>query len=310
MAEKKNSAASVRQRLLNLARERGEDFGIILTKYGLERILARLAESPYQNQFVLKGAMLFAVWTSVPHRSTRDLDFLSFGEHEIIKIENVFREIIKIESEDGLVFDTESVKGAKIKEDQEYEGVRVQLTANLAGARIPLRIDVGFGDAVTLTGVGEIEFPTLLGFPAPTIRTYRRETVIAEKFQAMVALSIGNSRMKDFYDVWYLAQNFEFDGEQLQAAIGATFERRRTSLPSESLPPFALTEEFATDSDKQKQWQAFLRRTQIQPAIDLETIIAALEKFLLPPASALVSETAFLQKWMPGENCWKRNTKN
>lgn len=304
MAEKKNSAASVRQRLLNLARERGEDFGIILTKYGLERILARLAESPYQNQFVLKGAMLFAVWTNAPHRSTRDLDFLSFGEHEIVEVENVFREIIKIEIEDGLVFDTESVKGAKIKEDQEYEGVRVQLTADLAGARIPLRIDVGFGDTVT-PGAAEIKFPTLLGFPAPKILIYHRETVVAEKFQAMVSLGIGNSRMKDFYDLWYLAQNFEFDGEQLQAAIGATFDRRKTSLPSESLPPLALTGEFAADADKQKQWQAFLRRAQIQPQIDLETIIAALGEFLLPPTGALVSQTAFLQKWMPDKRGWK-----
>lgn len=309
MAEKKNSAASVRQRVLNLARERGEDFGIVLTKYGLERILARLAKSPYQNQFVLKGAMLFAVWTDLPHRSTRDLDFLSFGEYGITEIENVFRELIEIEIEDGLVFDAESVRGAKIKEDQEYEGVRVHLTADLAGARIPLRIDVGFGDAVT-PGAAEIEFPTLLGFPAPTIRTYRRETVVAEKFQAMVSLGIGNSRMKDFYDVWYLARNFEFDGGQLQAAIGATFERRKTSLPSDSLPPLALTEEFAADSDKQKQWRAFLRRAQIHPAIDLDTVTATLKKFLLPPTRALASETAFPQRWMPEESDWKPEAKN
>jgi predicted nucleotidyltransferase component of viral defense system len=234
-------AASVRQRLLNLARERGEDFGLVLTHYALERVMYRLSVSGHREQFVLKGAMLFALWGGDPHRPTRDLDLLGHGTIDTQRLEQIFREVISVEVEkDGLEFLTETVRGARIREDEEYEGVRVQLEARLATARIKVQIDVGFGDVMT-PAPQEIEYPVLLDFPAPRLRTYPRETVVAEKFEALVKLGIANSRMKDFYDLWVMARDFEFEGALLSQAIKATFERRGTALPTDV--PLALSDE-------------------------------------------------------------------
>ncbi len=222
MKEKKNYAASVKQKLLNLARERKDDYQLLLTKFALERILARISVSRFQKSFILKGAMLFEIWSETSHRATRDLDFLSFGSNEIEEVENIFKEICSIEMiEDGLTFDVASLKGGKIKPDQEYEGVRVQFTAYLEKIRIPLRIDVGFGDVVK-PKVNEVEFPTILDFPKPLIKTYPPETVIAEKFHALTYLGMTNSRLKDFYDLYVLLTQFEINKEQIKEALAAT----------------------------------------------------------------------------------------
>lgn len=299
MTERRNIAASVRQRLLNASRARREDFQVTLTRYGLERLLYRLSKSAHRDQFVIKGAMLFSAWNEVPHRPTRDLDLLSFGTSDISRLEGVFREIVNTEVKpDGIEFFAESVRGGRIKEDQEYEGVRLSIQARLEQARLSLQIDVGFGDAVT-PAPEEIEYPTLLAdSPVPRLRAYSRYSVVAEKFQAMVMLGIANTRMKDFFDVWTLARSFDFDGRVLCQAMKMTFERRETEVPSTA--PLALTPEFYEDRTKQSQWDAFLKRSQLAAQLTtLDDVAAVLRDFLLPPASAVAEGKSFDAYWTP-----------
>ncbi|HIK12393.1 MAG TPA: nucleotidyl transferase AbiEii/AbiGii toxin family protein [Oscillatoriaceae cyanobacterium M33_DOE_052] len=301
MNSPRNLAASVRQRLLNLAKEQTEDFQAILTRYVLERLLYRLSQSPYRDRFILKGAILFSVWSNQPHRATRDIDLLGYGDNTIQNLQQIFQDICRLEvEEDGLEFQAETVKGTTIKEKQEYGGVRVNLTAIMEKARIPIQIDIGCGDAVTPAPVEE-ELPTLLKFPCPKLRIYPRETVIAEKFHAMVTLGIANSRMKDFYDIWFLAQNFPFSGVTLSQAIKATFDRRTTKLPARI--PLALTLEFAEDAAKLAQWQAFLKKGKLTAnPLNLSEVIAIIDKFLMPPNRALVLGESFNYMWLPGGN--------
>ena len=226
-----NVAASVHQRLLNLARERKEDFGFVLTKYALERMLFRVSQSSYQEVFILKGALLFELWTEQRYRPTRDADFLASGENSPERFSAMFKEICTTTViEDGLRFDPESVRAMRIKEDADYEGIRVTVTAYLGTARIHIQVDVGFGDAIT-PAAAKVEFPSLLDFPRATLLTYPKETAIAEKVEAMVKLGIANSRMKDFHDVLSLCREFPFDGQILSDAVRNTFERRGTPVP-------------------------------------------------------------------------------
>ncbi len=277
MERKKNFARSIKQKLSNLAQNSNDDFQVVLNRYALERVLARLSTSSYQSDFVLKGAMIFAVWSNSAHRATRDMDFLSFGSSEIKDLVETFREICSIEiEEDGLDFVSGSIKGERIKAEQEYEGVRVHVLALLEKTRIPLRIDVGFGDAVE-PAAEEIEYPTLLDFPNPKIRIYPRETVIAEKFHAMVDLGMTNSRLKDFYDVYFLTTNFQTNGETLARAIRATFERRRTAIPTKI--PLSLTPEFSRDASKKMQWRGFLKRSNLPNDIEFEPVVEALKDY-------------------------------
>lgn len=301
----RNVAASVRQRLRDLARQRSEDFQYILVRYGLERLLYRLSRSGAHDRFVLKGAALFSLWTDQPHRATRDIDLLGHGNNSIQHLEQVFRQICEVVVEDdGLAFLPDSVRGRGISPHDEYGGVRLTLTALLEKARIPLQVDIGFGDAVTPepTVVG---YPVLLDLPPPVLRAYSREAVVAEKFQAMVSLGMGNSRMKDFFDLWVIAHQFTFDGEQLAGAIQATFERRRSALPEN--PPLALTDTFAMDPTKQTQWRAFLRRIQPSgpaPPAGLEEICSFLAGFLMPMVQALDHGDTIRAAWSPG-GPWK-----
>lgn len=293
----KNFAASVRQRLQNLARERREDFQLVLSRYALERLLHRIDQSPHRGQFVVKGAMLFHLWTNQPYRPTRDIDFLSNGDHSVARLETLFQEVCdQAVQEDGLVFLAASVVGDVIKPDQEYQGVRIQLEAKLERARIPVQIDIGFGDAIT-PGPQTVEYPSLLGLPTAIISTYPRETVVAEKFQAMVILGMANSRMKDFFDLWILCENFDFDGDILTRAIQATFERRRTALPPDV--PTALTAEFHEDDAKQIQWKAFIAKGGLGTTPPLPVLIAKLKTFLLPLSDAIRSGESFRRRWMP-----------
>jgi hypothetical protein len=201
----KDVAASVRQRLLNRSRERGEDFQLTLIYFALERLMYRLSRSAYRDRFILKGAMLFSVWSETPHRATRDLDLLRRGDHEMSVLIHEFQEICRTPIEDdGMAFLPESISGEKIREGDEYQGIRLTFEARLGVARIPIQVDIGFGDAV-LPKPEPLDYPTLLDFPAPRLLAYPRETVIAEKFQSMVELGIANSRMKDFFDLWFLA---------------------------------------------------------------------------------------------------------
>lgn len=248
----------MRQRLLNLSKEKGGYFQLVLTWYGLERLLYRLACSEYSADFVLKGAMLFPAWGRPVYRATRDLDLLGYGNPSPERLTRIFQVLCTLSVEpDGLTFDESSIRIANIREEQEYQGQRVQLIAYLGKARIDLRIDIGYGDVVHPAPV-ELLYPALLKFPPPKVLAYPPESVVAEKLQAMVAFGMANSRMKDFYDVWDLARQFSFEGRTLVDAIKAIFERRRTEIPQE--PPIALTVEFAEDPDKRGQWAAFLGR--------------------------------------------------
>lgn len=252
----RNTGASVRQRLLNLAHARGQPMELLLTRYALERLLHRLSLSPHRERFVLKGAMLLATWFDEPHRATRDVDLLGFGDPAHDALLGVFREIMAIAVDDGVRFEINGLRIEAIREEARYGGSRLRTTAALAGARIPVTVDIGFGDAVE-PGILDIDLPVLLGMPSPHLRAYPPETVIAEKFHAMVALGRANSRMKDYYDVWMLMSRFELEPERLRQAIVATFTRRATAVPS--VVPDGLSDAFATDPGKQRQWNAFVR---------------------------------------------------
>jgi hypothetical protein len=296
-----NLAASVRQRLLNGARERGEEFQLTLTRYGIERLLYRLGRSPRRDDFILQGAALYAVWSKeasdVAYRPTRDLDFWGAGDPSIEVMIAAFQEIAATPVEaDGLTFDAGQVRGDVMREDELYEGCRLHLTAYLGAARIPLQVDIGFGDAVT-PAASEGEYPALLSFPAPRLRLYPRETVVAEKFEAMVSLGATNSRMKDFFDVWLLCERFAFDGPTLCRALAATFARRGTLLPEDV--PLALTPQFSGDPAKAAAWLAFARRNGLQVP-ELSVVAVQLQNFLMPPVRAAATQSTFEAQWQPG----------
>jgi hypothetical protein len=274
---KANLGASVRARLLNKAKAEKIEFGLLLTRFALERLLYRLSVSPHREQFLLKGALLFDLWFDEPHRPTRDADFLGFGATDLPALSAVFREICAIEIDDGIVFDPRSVKAHEIRKGANYAGIRITLTGLLDGARCPVQADIGFGDAVT-PAPEEIEYPTFLNdLPAPKLRAYPRYTVIAEKFEAITSLGIANSRMKDFFDLWVLTRNWELDTSILSRAVRATFARRGTELPTST--PVGLSDEFAADQTKQTQWRAFTARNQLATP-ELQVVVQHLRQFL------------------------------
>lgn len=256
----KNIAASVRQRLLNLARENGRDFQTVLVAFGLERLIYRLSISEFRDRFVLKGGMLVTLWTADPGRFTRDVDFLGFGDSDEEALRKIFTEVLSTDAGDGLVFDTGELTASEIREDQVYGGKRLRTTAYLERTQIPITIDLGFGDALTVPEY-EIDYGSLLDFDAAKIRAYSPATVIAEKYQAVVALGLINGRMKDFYDLWAIPKATEIKPEELAAAIKATFERRDTHVPTERPP--GLSYEFAEDPVKIAQWTAYSEATEL-----------------------------------------------
>lgn len=293
----RNLAASVHARLLKLANQRGWPFHRIMGQYAFERLLYRLTRSSYQDRFILKGALLFLLWKGALHRPTRDLDLLGQGEDSRERLEEVFRDLCRTPvEEDGLRFLPDSVSAEETREEDIYGGIRVKLLAMLDRSRIPLQVDVGFGDAVT-PPAQEADFPILLPFPVPRLRVYPRETVIAEKYQAMVAMGLPNSRMKDFYDLWTLAREFSSNGPALCRAIAATFARRQTPLPEAT--PAALTPAFSQDAVKERQWQGFLSRSGLE-ALPLPEVASLLGDFLMPPTQALVETRPFDGSWSPG----------
>jgi len=295
----KNYAASVRQRLLNHARSSSQDFIFVLRTFAMERLLYRLSRSPYLDNFVLKGAMLFRLWTGDFYRPTRDIDVLAFKSETIDSLEAVFQEISRLSfPEDGLTYLPDTVKVHEIREEQQYGGLRVTLTAMLGAAKIHLQVDCGFGDAITPDPV-VIDFPTLLDLPAPQLLTYPKETVVAEKFEAIVRLGMANSRMKDFYDLWVLACDFSFSGQIIASAIQNTFTRRRTPLPTGT--PEAFQASFIQNPLKQTQWQAFVTKTSfVKVEKDFGKTINLVRSFLLPPIDSVVKTKSFEMTWFAG----------
>jgi predicted nucleotidyltransferase component of viral defense system len=289
-------ARSIHQRLLNRAHEQQEDPNLVFIRFAMERLLYRLSCSAHRERFVLKGAMLFALWTDQIHRPTRDLDLLGMGDASDEAMVKVFREIISTEVEaDGLDFDPEGISIAEIREAQEYAGKRLKIPARLGNTALNLQVDIGFGDAITPAAC-EVKYPTLLDLPAPKIKAYPYETVIAEKLEAMVALGTMTSRMKDFYDLWMMSQTFTFKGSILTQAIVATFDRRRTAIPKEE--PVALSIGFSRDETKQTQWKAFLSRNKFSE-IPFSKVIEDLRVFLLKPLQAAEGPADFPKNWPP-----------
>jgi predicted nucleotidyltransferase component of viral defense system len=295
----KNYAASVRQRLLNYSRSTGQDFIFVLRTFAMERLLYRLSRSPYVENFVLKGAMLFKLWTGDFYRQTRDIDMLVFKSQTIDSLKAIFQDISQIPFiDDGLTYLSDTVNVNEIREEQQYGGLRVTLIATLGTAKIHLQVDCGFGDAVTPDPIVR-DFPTLLDLPAPQLRTYPKETVVAEKFEAIVRLGMANSRMKDFYDLWVLACDFPFSGQVIASAIQNTFNRRRTPLPSRI--PEAFQASFIQNPLKQTQWQAFVRKTRfIKVEKDFGKTSDFVRSFLWPPVDSTVKTKSFEMTWSVG----------
>lgn len=281
--EPRNIGASVRGRLLDRSRAERSDFQILLTRYALERLLYRLSVSEHRDRFILKGAMLFVTWVADPFRPTRDLDLLGHGDSDDQAMADTFRAICATAvAEDGVTFDVDGLKAAPIRDALDYGGVRIRTTATIDGALIPIQVDVGFGDAVTPAPV-EVDYPTLLDNPAPHLRAYPVETVVAEKFEALTKLGMANSRLKDFYDLWLVSQTFDFNHQVLHDAVYRTFQRRGTAVPDE--PPTGLTDEFVAAWST--QWRAFLGRERMAAVPDsLDLVVADLRGFLLPLTQA------------------------
>lgn len=276
-ASSKNVAASVHQRLLNIAKETGRPFNEVLQYFAMERLLYRLSCSAHKDSFVLKGALLFRVWDVPDSRATRDIDFLAFLDNSPENLAAILREVCAIEVDDGLVFDPDSVDAKTIKEDADYEGVRVRFRGLLGKARITMQVDIGFGDTVHPDAVNA-EYPTILEMAAPSLRMYPPETVIAEKAEAMVHLGSLNSRMKDYYDIWRLARQFEFDAEILSEAIKQTFDNRGTEL----IPFGDLSAELLENETLEKLWSAFLAKTGVTAPESFHEVLDEIALFLGP----------------------------
>ena len=274
-----NVAASVRARLLNIAKAQGVDFNQVLVRFALERILYRLTQSQHADRFLLKGALLFTLWYDMPHRATRDADLLGFGASDLTSVAETFRDIAAVAVDDGIAFDPASVTVEEIRKEAGYGGVRVIIAGELAKARCKTQIDVGFGDAVTPAPVESI-YPVLLeDLPAPKLRAYPTYTVIAEKLHAIALLGMTNSRLKDYFDLSVLLERETFDIDLLAQAIKATFERRGLSVPD--AVPIGLTDEFAHDSSRQSLWLAFLKKNELLPE-PLPAIVDRLRSALAP----------------------------
>jgi hypothetical protein len=262
-----NRAASIHARLLERAQRDGIDFNLMLARYALERWLYRLSISPARGEFMLKGALLFDLWFDLPHRPTRDADFLGFGPADAKILTRTVQTVCRISADDGMQFDSDSVNVMEIRKAANYDGLRVKFIGTLGKARCSIQLDVGYGDAV-IPGPEEADYPTLLdGFPGPRLRVYPREAVVAEKLEAIIKLGMVNSRMKDYFDLWVLLRRSAFDTEVLGRAIASTCMRRNTDLPAAT--PLGLSDEFAQDATKRRQWSAFLRKNALNaPALE------------------------------------------
>ncbi|MEX2467014.1 MAG: nucleotidyl transferase AbiEii/AbiGii toxin family protein [Gemmatimonadota bacterium] len=291
-----NLAASVRDRLRALARSRGVEFQLVLSEFATERLLFRLGISPHSDRFILKGATLFRLWTPNDRRATWDLDLLGRGPSQISEVVSAIRDLCDVEAPDGIVFDPDTVRGEGIRDPNQYGGVRVRLEARLAGARIPVQVDVGFGDAVVPSPTREV-YPVLLDHLPPRILTYPRESVIAEKLEAMVSLGVTNTRLKDLYDLHQLATAFPFEGASLVRAVQATFQRRKTPLPEGE--PLLLTADFLRSPDREVQWRGFLSRGRLDGPRDAGALVDDLRTFLLPVMEAAGGTGSLGASWDP-----------
>lgn len=298
MDDKTRMAKSVHARLLNKARESGRPFMELLQYYGMEKFLLRMSKSEFAEEFILKGALLLRSTGISEIRPTRDIDLSRETAQSIEQLEQMARYCCQVEvEEDGLIFDPDTVAGEEIREEQAYKGMRIKFKGKLGNAEIPMQIDIGFGDVVSPSPLW-IEYPVLLDGDSPKLLAYTLESAIAEKYQAMVYLDMANSRMKDFYDIWYLMHNQIFNGKELQKAIELTFQRRNTKLPDE--PPTALTKAFYSDDGKKTQWKAFKKKSGLSDVSQtLEKVVKEISGFLWPLNESLNKEEKFDSIWQP-----------
>ena len=296
----KNVSASIRQRLLNKAREQNVLFDELLKLYAMERFLFRISKSEYKNKLILKGALMLLVWDAPQSRTTQDIDLLGRIDNDLNTIADVVKSICNVEQEpDGISFDTNSIHVERITEELEYQGVRAQMICYLGTARIHMQIDIGFGDKVIPKPV-EIEYPTILDTPKPFLLGYSKESSIAEKFEAMVKLDRMNSRMKDFYDIWLLSRSYDFDGRILSDAIRKTFETRGTKIEPDIT---AFTKEFSEDHEKSNLWNSFLEKSKLQDVPeDFPSIVKDISDFIMPVIKAIYHNEDFRRMWNPDSN--------
>ncbi len=296
-----NLPASVHHRLLHLAQETKRPFNELLQYYAMERFLFRLSQSPFADRFILKGALMLRVWDLSQARPTMDIDLLGRTANTVEHLVEISRQCLLVEvAADGIQFDPESVLGEPIALAKKYQGVRVRVRGALGNARVALQLDCGFGDVV-VPGPVWIDYPQLLDFEPPHLLVYTPESVIAEKFQALVELELANTRLKDFFDLWKLSQTLTFDSEILLQAITATFKQRGTPLPI--TVPLALTEAFYEDAQRQAQWNGFIRRGRLEvEAKSLAETATAIAEFLLPLTQAAATNSLFKNHWLPGGN--------
>jgi predicted nucleotidyltransferase component of viral defense system len=302
--EIRNKAASVRAKLTNIARAETIDFDALLLRYFQERLLYRLAISEFSDRFVLKGGLLLICLKIPRSRPTKDVDFLA--EHignDRAELERVLGIVAEMPCNDGVKFYPSSITSERIKEDTDYKGIRLKMDASLGQARKRLQIDIGFGDVV-IPKIRTMVFPTLLEEKPPTMKVYSLESIIAEKFEAMIRLAMANSRMKDFYDVYVLSDSHDFEGSTLKEAIEATFQRRSTSMPEDPLP---FRRQFYENEDRQQQWVAFLRRSKLQePGRQFEDVMKRITIFLSPVAQSVKAKEEFKKSWDSKTGSWKK----
>jgi len=299
-----NLGASVRARLLNIARQSGREYNRVLIRYAQERLLYRFAKSRYRENFILKGALLFLTYQMPDFRPTKDIDFLGKGiNNDVGVMKSVMEEVAAIAVEDGVTFDSSSIAVEPIAERAEYGGLRVSIRCSVGGARNVLQVDVGFGDKIT-AGPVDVEFPVMLDFPAPYIKVYSLESAIAEKFEAIVRLNIVTSRMKDFYDLVHLARHQTFSADVLAEAIKLTFATRGTPLGDRRM---IFGDPFMNDHSKAEQWSAFHITNRLASIRSFREAIALIEQFLEP---ILANPTPYLS-WEPDLCKWQiRNGKH
>ena len=298
--ELRDVPASVRARLRDLARRQEVDFNLMLDRFAAERFLYRLSASKEVDRFTLKGAALLRVWSEEELRPTRDVDFHAVGRDDHDAVRASLADVCGVPCpEDGVVFDTRTIRIESIRQDQEYGGLRARIQGRLGQVRLPLQVDIGFGDAISPAREQQ-DYPTLLDLPVPRIWTYPRDTLIAEKLEAMVSLGAANTRVKDLWDIACLARNFTFEGETLRTAVAETFRRRGTSLGKQQ--PLALLPLYYEDTARAQRWQVL--RHQVGAGADgpasLEDAGDELQRFLGPVCDSLIEGSPFTRVWPVG----------